>query len=64
MLKYFNKKITILFFISTLFLLIESFISILITDFINALLQMAVYKGKTPPGISIEILKLYELGKV
>lgn len=65
MIRYFNKKITILFFLSTLFLLIESFISIVITDFINALLQMAVYKGEiTPPGISNEILGLYKLGKV
>ncbi|MBD5422942.1 MAG: ABC transporter ATP-binding protein [Mycoplasma sp.] len=73
MFKYFTKKSTTLILISTIFLMIESFVSICETDFIRTIMYRATYQGKseidgTPIIMLIggdkakNILALYNLG--
>ncbi len=43
MFKYFNKKSTIIIIFATMFLILESFVAIIETDFVRALMNWAVY---------------------
>ncbi len=43
MFKYFNKKSTIIIIFATMFLILESFVAIIETDFVRALMYWAVY---------------------
>lgn len=43
MFKYFNKKSTIIIIFATIFLILESFVAIIETDFVRALMNWAVY---------------------
>lgn len=43
MFKYFNKKSSIIIIFATIFLILESFVAIIETDFVRALMNWAVY---------------------
>lgn len=43
MFKYFNKKSTIIIIFATMFLILESFVAIIETDFVRALMNWAIY---------------------
>lgn len=47
MFRYFTKKSSIIIIFASLFLIIESFVGIVETDFISAMMNLAIYQGKT-----------------